>query len=270
VVHTRCLSLLISVQLVGAGFAADSQSVRIERVETGLRPAIVLDGCSAQTHRLMDRLRFYKTPGVSIAVIDQGKIAWARGYGVREEGTEKSVTTETLFQAASISKPVAALVALRLVEQGVLGLDEDVNRKLQTWKLPENEFTTDTKVSLRLLLSHRAGLTDRAGFQPAAPNQSLPRLREVLETGKWTPAPIRVGLKPGSGFAYSGGGYCLVEQLLEDISKKPFHILAHDLALDPLRMTSSSFDQHISPDRKQRAAVGHQFNGKKMAQNWNL
>ncbi len=109
-------------------------------------------------------MRFYKTPGLSIAVINNGVVEWARGYGVREAGTTNLVVPETIFQAASISKPVAAMVALRLVDEGKLDLDEDVNRKLITWKLPENEFMTEKKVTLRLLLSHRAGLTDNAGF----------------------------------------------------------------------------------------------------------
>lgn len=120
------LSLLILLQLVGSGVAAEPISVRIERVETGLRPAIILEKSAAEPLRLIDRMKFYKVPGVSIAVIDNGAIAWARGYGVHETGTEKPVTTNTLFQAASISKSVAAVVALRLVEQGLLGLDDDV------------------------------------------------------------------------------------------------------------------------------------------------
>jgi hypothetical protein len=149
-------------------------------------------------------------------------------------------------------------------------LDEDVNRKLRSWKLPESEFTREKKVSLRLLLSHRAGLTDYAGFREASPNQPRPTLREMLETGKWTPAPIRVGLEPGSRFAYSGGGYCLMEQLLEDVSGKPFSMLAHELVLQPLAMDSSSFDQDLSPDRRREAAIGHQWHGKKLPRNWNL
>jgi len=242
----------------------------MERVEASLRPAIVIKDSAVEKFQLLERMRFYKVPGVSVAVINGGEIAWARGYGVRDIGTDQCVTPETSFQAASISKPVAGLVALRLVEMGLIGLDEDVNGKLRTWKLPENEFTAANKVSLRLLLSHRAGLTDYAGFRPAARDEPLPALREILETGKWTPAPIRVGLKPDSRFAYSGGGYCLLEQLLEDVSGKPFPSLARELVLDPLQMANSSFDQSISPDRASRAAAGHQWNGQRLPQNWNL
>jgi CubicO group peptidase (beta-lactamase class C family) len=264
------LSLLILIQCVSWAAAAAPVSARIERIETGLRRAITLDESAGAPFNLEERMRFYKTPGVSVAVIDGGAIAWARGYGVREAGTANRVTTDTLFQAASISKPVAAVVALGLVEQGVLELDEDVNLKLRSWKLPDNEFTSTKKVSLRLLLSHRAGLVDHAGFRAATAKQPLPTLRDILETGKWTPAPIRVGFEPGSRLQYSGGSYCLLEQLLEDVSGKSFAELAGELVLEPLHMTSSSFQQLLSPERAERAAVGHGVSGKKLLQNWNL
>jgi len=280
-VHSPRLCWLILFQLIGLSFAAEPISIppqpqattgsdRRERIEISFRPAIVLDEVPAEPFSLADRMRFYKVPGVSVAVIDNGEIAWARGYGVCEAGTERPVTPDTLFQAASISKSVAAVVALRLVDQGAIGLDEDINHKLRSWKLPEHEWTTNRKVSLRLLLSHRAGLTDYAGFHHAEPNQPLPTLSEVLETGKWTPAPIRVGFEPGSRFAYSGGGYCLMEQLLEDVTGKSFPVLARDTVFNPLKMDSSSFDQSQTPERRHRAATGHQFNGRKLKQDWNL
>jgi CubicO group peptidase (beta-lactamase class C family) len=264
------LSLLTLAQIVASGIAEEPVSLLMERVETGLRPAIVLEGDPVQSLNLTDRMKFYKVPGVSVAVIDQGAIAWARGYGVREADTKNPVTTETLFQAASISKLVAALVALRVVERRRLKLDEDVNCQLRSWKLPENEFTEEKKVSLRWLLSHRAGLTDNAGFRDATPNQPLPTLREILETGKWTPTPIRIGFEPGHHFAYSGGGYCLMEQLLEDVSGQSFPVLALELVLKPLEMGSSTFEQALPPELRDQAAVGHQMNGKKLPRNWNL
>lgn len=264
------VSLLILVQFAGSGVAADPTSARINRIETGLRPAIVLGEVSAEQLDLEDRMRFYKTPAVSIAVIDNGIVALARGWGVHEAGTTKNITTDTIFQAASISKPVAALVALRLIEQGQLELDEDVNRKLRSWKLPESKFTADKKVSLRLLLSHRAGLTDNAGMRNSPVNQPPPTLREILETGKWTPAPIRVGIEPGTRFIYSGGGYCLMEQLLEDVSGKSFPSLARELVLEPLHMTNSSYEQVSFPESASRIAIGHGMHGRKLTQNWNV
>jgi len=261
--------ILLLAQGANIGAASEPIAARIERVETGLLPAIVMDGGPRKPFSLQQRMRFYKTPGISIAVINNGVIEWSRGYGVLEAGTAKSVTPDTIFQAASISKPVAALVALKLVEQGKLDLDEDVNRKLVSWKLPEDEFTREKKVTLRLLLSHRAGLTDNAGFHRAGATEPLPTLRDILESGKWTPAPIRVGFEPGSRFQYSGGGYCLMEQLLEDVSGKPFPVLARQLVLEPLGMTNSSFEQPLSIERAPNAAVGHRADGKPLKQKWN-
>ena len=142
--------------------ASDPIAKRIQRIEAGLPPAIVIANPGREQFPIEERMRFYKTPGVSVAVINRGVIEWARGYGVREAGTTNPVTTATPFQAASISKAVAAMVALRLVESGRLNLDEDVNRKLVSWKVPDNEFTREKKVTLRGLLSHSSGLTDAA------------------------------------------------------------------------------------------------------------
>jgi len=129
---------------------------------------------------LADRMQFYKTPGLSVAVINNGRIEWARGYGIREKGVSEPVTPETLFQAASISKPVAAMAALRLVQQGRLNLDEDVNQKLVSWKVPGNEFTNEKKVTLRGLLSHSAGLTVH-GFAGYASEAATPTHLQGLD-----------------------------------------------------------------------------------------
>jgi CubicO group peptidase (beta-lactamase class C family) len=264
------LLVLFLLPAANTALATEPLAARIERVETDLQPAILLAGQTPKPFPLAERMHFYKTPGISIAVINGGVIEWARGYGVLAAGTPNAVTPDTIFQAASIGKPVAALVALRLVEQGKLSLDEDVNGKLVSWKLPENEFTKHHKVTLRWLLSHRAGLTDGAGFLRALPTEPLPTLRDILETGRWTPAPIRVGFEPGSRFRYSGGGYCLLEQLLEDVTGKPFPVLARQLVFEPLGMVNSSFEQPLSPERAPAAAVGHLANGQPLPQKWNI
>src|ERR1044071_611841 len=164
VVLFSILATLISSLWVSAPLAQttreDAVAQRIERVENGLLPPAVLKGEPPQKMKLADRMRFYKTPGVSIALINDGKIEWARGYGVLEAGKEEPVTPETLFQAASISKSLTAMVVLRLVEKGKLDLDSDVNKRLVSWKVPENEFTKDQKVTVRRLLSPTAGVSN--------------------------------------------------------------------------------------------------------------
>lgn len=241
---------------------------RIERVENGLLPPAVLKGGLPVKMKLADRMRFYKTPGVSIALINEGKIEWARGYGLLESGGKEPVTTETLFQAASNSKSLTAMVVLRLIEQGKLDLDSDVNKWLVSWKVPENEFTKDQKVTVRRLLAHTAGVSI-PGFLGYPVDKPLPNLRQILDGEK--PAnsqPIRVELKPGSKFLYSGGGYVILAQLMMDVTGKSFPGLMQNMLLEKLGMTHSTFQQPLSPTLASNAAAGHLPNGKEMEGKW--
>jgi CubicO group peptidase (beta-lactamase class C family) len=240
----------------------------IERVENGLLPPAVVKGETPTRMALADRMKLYKTPGVSIALINDGRIEWARGYGVLEAGGKQPVTPETLFQAASISKSLTAMVVLRLVEQGKLDLDSDVNKRLVSWKIPENEFTKDQKVTVRRLLAHTAGVSV-AGFLGYAADQPLPTLRQILDGEK--PAnsnPIRVELKPGTRFLYSGGGYVILRQLMEDVTGKSFSELMQNMLVQKLGMTHSTFQQPLSPALAANAAAGHLPNGKEMEGKW--
>jgi CubicO group peptidase (beta-lactamase class C family) len=213
-------------------------------------------------------MQFYKTPGVSIALINDGRIEWARGYGVLEAGGKDLVTPETLFQAASISKSLSAMLALRLVEQGKLDLDNDVNQRLVSWKVPDNEFTKEQKVTLRRLLSHTAGVTVQ-GFLGYPAGQALPSLRQILDGEKpANSAAIRVDMKPGSSFRYSGGGYVILQQLVMDVTGKSFPALMEKSLLQRLGMTHSTFQQPLSPDLASRAAAGHLPNGVEMSSKW--
>ena len=241
---------------------------RIERVENGLLPPSVLKGETPTKMRLSDRMRFYKTPGVSIALINEGKIEWARGYGVLEAEDKKPVTPETLFQAASISKSLTAMVVLRLVEQGKLDLDSDVNRWLVSWKVPENDFTKDQKVTVRRLLAHTAGVST-PGFLGYPVDKPLPNLRQILNGEK--PAnsqEIRVELKPGTKFLYSGGGYVILQQLMIDVTGKSFPALMREMLLKKLGMMHSTFQQPLSPALASTAAAGHLPNGKEIEGKW--
>ena len=241
---------------------------RIQRVENGLLKAILIKGQPVEKMKLADRMERYKVPGVSIAVINNYKIEWAHGYGVIEaEGTEP-VTPETLFQAASISKPVAAMAALHMVQQGLIDLNENVNNKLVSWKVPENEFTAAKKVTLRGLLSHSAGVTVH-GFRGYTQDEELPTLRQVLDGEK--PAnskPIRVDIAPDSQFRYSGGGYCIMQQLLINLKDEPFPEIMEKTVLQRLGMTHSSFIQPLTEELRAAAATGHRDNGKPVKGKW--
>lgn len=248
----------------------DTVAERIRRVENGLLPPVRVKGEPAATMNLADRMQFYKTPGISIAVINKGKIEWARGYGVLETGGRKPVTTETLFQAASISKPVAGMAVLRLVQENKLNLDEDVNIKLVSWKVPENQFTKERKVTLRGILSHSASVSVH-GFEGYSSDLQVPTLVQILDgTKPANSAPIRVDALPNNEFRYAGGGYVIMQQLLADITGKPLPALMQETIFKKLGLTHSTYQQPLPKEFWDSAAVGHRPNGEKVKGNWNI
>ena len=219
---------------------------------------------------LQKLMQLYKVPGLSIAVIDNFQIVWTKAYGVIEGGSATPVTSRTLFQAGSISKPVAATGALYLVEQGKLSLDENVNQKLKTWKVPENEFTKNEKVTLRRLMSHSAGLTVH-GFPGYDVNDPMPTLVQIFN-GE-TPAntgSIRVDLVPGTQVRYSGGGVTIEQQLMMDVTGKPFPALMREIVLDKIGMTDSSYEQPLRPAQAAMTASGTYPDGKVVHGRWHI
>ncbi|HJV41312.1 serine hydrolase domain-containing protein [Caulobacter sp.] len=224
---------------------ADTAADRRHAVETGLRSAVVIEGASADGRRLEDRMRALKTPGVAIAVVRNGKLDWARGYGVVGPGGEP-VDADTLFQAGSVSKPVAAVTALALVQDGVLSLDAPINAALKSWTLPENAFTRASPVTLRRLLSHAAGATVH-GFPGYAVGATIPTVPQILDGA--APAntpPVVVDQPVGVGYRYSGGGYTIVQLAVTDAARKPFPAIARAKLLAPLGMARSTFDQPLA------------------------
>ena len=199
----------------------------------------------------------YNVPVVSVAVIDNGKIEWAKGYGVRETETNLPVTVDTLFQSGSISKPVAAMAALKMVQNGSLSLDEDVNKRLVRWKMPENEFTKEQKVTLRRLLSHSAGVSVWGFGGYRADAKLLPDVPQILDgSAPANTKPVRVIEAPGSKWSYSGGGFTVVQLLMTDVSGKPFAELMEETVLKKLGMKSSTY-QLLPPDTFQQVALGY-------------
>lgn len=228
-------------------FASDESTnvtdtdAKVEKIINGLLPAGLVKGQAVPRMTLADRMKYYNIPEVSIAFFKDGRVNWARGYGLADKTINRPVTPDTLFQAASISKSVTAFAALRLVQQGRLSLDEDVNHKLTSWKVPDNEFTRNERVTLRRLLSHTAGMTvpSVGGFQSG---EYMPTTVQVLNGEKTSNEPVRVDRVPGKEFRYSGGGYVVVQQLMMDVTGKSFPTLMHDLVFEPLGMTHSTFE----------------------------
>ena len=254
-----CTLLLFVYAFSTISLAQTTNNGLIARVENGLLPAVLIKGEPGQS--IADRMKFYKVPALSIAVIKDFKIDWARAYGVKDLESKEPATTETLFQAGSISKSVNAMVAMKKVEQGRISLDEDINSKLTSWKLPDNEFTAKKKVTLRNLLSHTAGTTVH-GFPGYAVTEKIPTLPQVLDgTSPANTAPIRVDLEPGTRFRYSGGGTTIAQLAIMDIEKKPYPDIARETVLAPLGMTNSTYSQPLAPDWRKKAATGYRANG---------
>ena len=254
-----CKLLLLFYVFSSVSFAQTSADLQIKRVEQGLLPAVLIKG--EPSFSITERMKFYKVPALSIAVIKDFKIEWARAYGLKDLESNEPATTETLFQAGSISKSVNAMVVMKKVEQGRIALDEDINSKLTSWKLPDNEFTAKKKVTLRNLLSHTAGTTVH-GFPGYAITEKVPTLQQVLDGA--TPAntaPVRVDLEPGTRFRYSGGGTTISQLAIMDIEKKPYPDIARETVLAPLGMRNSTYSQPLPADWRKKAATGYRANG---------
>jgi CubicO group peptidase (beta-lactamase class C family) len=211
----------------------------------------------------------HAVPGVSAAAAVDGRIEWAQGWGVRTSGRSDPVTPDTLFQAGSISKPVAALGALRLVAERRLELDADVNDVLSGWRLPASDGW-QPRVTLRQLLSHTGGLTVH-GFPGYARDAPRPTLVEVLDgvSPANTPA-VRVATMPGLQFSYSGGGYCVLQQLLVDVTGLEFPEALRQLVLEPLGMLASGYEQPLPQERWTQAASGHRIGGAPVHGDWHV
>src|SRR5215469_9349106 len=248
-----CLIALPARSAYYATSQEGSADARLDRIVNRLLPAAIIKGQPLPFMRLPERMKYYNVPEVSIAFFDHGKVAWARGYGIADRATNSPVNPDTLFQAASISKSVTAFAALRLVQQGKLNLDEDVNLRLVSWKVPDNEFTKTEKVTLRRLLSHTAGTTvpSLGGYKTG---EYMPTTLQVLNGERTSNEPVRVDHVPGKEFRYSGGGYVIVQQLMMDVTGKSFSALMHDLVLEPLGMTNSTFESPLPKSLWPKAA----------------
>jgi CubicO group peptidase (beta-lactamase class C family) len=243
----------------GSATAVVPTAERIAHVENGLVVGARVRGRPLPT--LAERMRVHHVHGVSVAVIDHFAIAWAKGYGEADAETHAPVTDRTLFQAGSISKPVAATAALSLVQRGMLSLDAPIDGVLTSWKVPANDLTRATPVTLKQLLSHTAGFTVH-GFPGYAAGAPIPTLDQVLDgVPPANTEPIRVDMPPGKEFRYSGGGITVMQAALIDVTHEPFPKLLADAVLGPLGMRHSTYEQPLPADRVADAAAGYDFFG---------
>lgn len=209
---------------------------------------------------LKERMNFYEVNAVSIAVVKDYKIEWIKAYGLADVSEKRPTTTETLFQAASISKSFNSLGILKLVEAQKLNLDQDINTFLKTWKFSYDSISKGRKINIAQLLNHTAGLSV-GGFGGYEKGQALPSITQILDGAK--PAnsnAVRSIFEPGLKFQYSGGGTTISQLILEDTTGEEYADYMLKNVLQPLGMKQSSFNQPPSANKKNLLATG--YNGK--------
>ena len=211
---------------------------------------------TGESAKLEERMSFYKIPGVSIAVINDFAIDWEKGAGCLKAGDAARVDGESVFQTGSVSKFVTAVLVMHFVERGSLDLDADVNRYLTSWKIPENQFTREHKVTLRYLLSHQAGIPAQAQLEDSA---SVVQILSGEEPAKNPPAAPE--MEPGSRWNYSNIGYVVIQLIVEDLTGKPFDQVAAEVVFKPLGMSSSSFSYPLKADLRRHEAMPHATDG---------
>ena len=249
-----CLSVAL---LISCSTTRNSTSYhnKITGIENHLYAIIASGKDTGTAQTVSQRMAALGIKGMSVAVFDEGKIIWTRCYGLRNE--QQAVDSETAFQAASISKPLTSMAILRLWENGLLSLDTDVNQYLRRWKLAENEWTALEKVTIRRIVSHMAGLTVH-GFAGYGPLDSLPNLIQILDgTPPANSKPVCVYLRPGTKESYSGGGFTILQLLIEELTGKPFASAMEELVIKPAGMKQSQFSIQLPERMKTNAAAGY-------------
>ncbi|HEY3928591.1 MAG TPA: serine hydrolase [Candidatus Koribacter sp.] len=246
---------------------SDARAIEAEihAVETGLLPAVVVTGDSHSQRTLTEEMTRRHIPAVSVAVIHNGTLRWAHAWGTLNPEGGPLATSDSLFQAASISKSLASMAALHLVQEGKLSLDAPVQTELKSWTLPQNSFTAKQPVTLRELLSHTAG-TNVHGFPGYATTDPVPTLQQVLDGVK--PAnteAIRVITLPGQAFSYSGGGFTIAQQMMIDATGQSFPQIMQSLVLGPVAMRHSTYQQPLPSDRLKEVALPADEQGKPIA-----
>lgn len=241
---TKIILLFLTLS-IGQVFAQDkSVNNRIKQVENNLIPYVPVKGFKGWN--IVDRMKYYNVPGLSIAVIKDYKIDWAKGYGLADTAKKNTVTTQTMFSAGSISKLLMASTALKLVEQGKISLDSPINNYLKSWKIADNDFTGKTPITLRMLLSHKAGTSQTSYFGFMPDKNPLPTIVQILNGDKISETrKVVVNSDPNKEFRYSGGGSMIAQMALMDISNQTFTYLTQQILFDKLGMQNSTFAQPV-------------------------
>ena len=236
----------------------------ITAFETQIRTLDDRTNGEAKRWTLAERMQARGVPGVGVAILRNGEIALAKGYGTLSAGGDQLVDADTVFSVGSVSKMANAALIMRLTDEGMVDLDTDVNTYLKRWKVPDTEYNKDQKVTLRRILAHTAGFSQH-GFADFQPGASLPTTLDTLN-GK-RPArhrPVRLMFEPGARMDYSGGGITVSQLLVEDVTGLSYEAAARKYVLDPLGMSRSTFVNPL-PESHGNIAKAHDRKGRKRA-----
>lgn len=259
------VGLIVVLAMAGCASGGTSDVDRsgnelLAALNTGLRPTVFAPDAAPPGWSLQERMVHYKVPGVAVAVLKDGRVVAAAGYGIREAGTHDVVDADTLFSVGSISKVVAAATTLRLTADARLDLDRDVGAYLKSWRIPSTPELSRPNVTLRMLMSHTAGFNVH-GFKDYLPDESLP---SIVQTLNGTPPaknePVRLTFEPGTRMRYSGGGITVEQMVIEDVIGAPFESVAREQVLAPLDMRRSTFANPL-PEATTNVAKAHDRDG---------
>ena len=265
---TGFMALVCSSLLAVAN--AQQSNVKIQQVEQHLTPTVdfVFADSAKQQYTLSERMSYYGVPSVSIAVIDNGKVAWTKAYGLADVSTGRKVDANTLYQAASLSKTVNAALILKLVQQGKLALDQDVRAYLKTWTFPDSDLSRGRPITLRALLSHTAGI-NLHGFRGYDRQATLPGINAILNgQSPATNEAVKAVLTPGTKQEYSGGGILISQKVVEDQISPDYPALINRVVFKPLKMTRSLFTPSPTGLLATNLAYAHDANMKRVEGNY--
>ena len=240
--------------------SAQTINEKIRAVENNLGGAVRIQDSSSWN--LIDRMKYYRVNGLSVAVINDYKIEWTKGYGWADTAEHRKVTPRTLFQPASVGKSTHALGTMKLVEKGLIDPEKDINEYLVRWKFPYDSLSKGKKITLLHLLSNSAGVSVH-GFDGYKWNQPLPNILQILNGEPPSNSPaVRSAFEPGLKFQYSGGGYTISGMMVEDVTGSKYADYMRQNVLKPLGMNDTYFYGELTANTKKRLATAYRIDGK--------
>ncbi|HMH22538.1 MAG TPA: serine hydrolase [Puia sp.] len=258
----------LSVHFNASGQTQREDQDKIKQVENGLVGSIQIEGEKPGT--LTERMAYFHNHGLSIAVIKNYQIVWAKGYGWADTGLKMPVTVQTLFQAASISKSLNGVGVLKLVQEKKLDLYTDINGYLRSWKFPYDSLSKGKKITVANLLSHTGGLTVH-GFAGYEQDKEQPVIGEILDGKKpANSAAIRSMYEPGLRSEYSGGGITISQLIVMDLTHRAYADYMKKEVLEPLGMTGSTYAQPPTGVKPGLLATAYDGRGKEIAGKYHI